>query len=311
MEQVNLHNVSFLLKNNVEIIFQGDDEVVHVLNDYRKIFSLLPSREVPSERHVITFRHQQGCDRSYNLSRYHFELTETHYTEIIYDFSNKVPDDYACILMVFSMLLGSVAQQYGGGLIHAALGELDGKGFLMSAPGGVGKTTASIRLPAPFISHCDDTTLLVKDSQGLFWAHPFPTWSRFYWGGPGGSWIFGNALPLHSIFYLSQSETDSLSGLNPAEKVSCCAAAFEQASRLLARDILNKEKVNSRTSGGVKPKRKEPDWFAIGHDPGQHDYRVIRMQWFENASALSRQLPADRLNLSLTGKFWDLIRKSL
>ena len=32
----------------------------------------------------------------------------------------------------------------------------------------------------PWRSLCDDATLVVRDASGRYWAHPWPTWSRFY-----------------------------------------------------------------------------------------------------------------------------------
>lgn len=306
------HKISFQFKNDVEVLFQGNDRVLHVLNDYLNIFSLSkPPASAPAERYIITLKDQPDYADRYNLTGYHFDLIRNKNIEITCNFSLNDPDYYVYMLMIFSMLLGSVAQHYGGGLMHAALGEFNGKGFLMAAPGGTGKSTASSRLPAPFISHCDDTTLVVKDKVGNFWAHPFPTWSYFYWGGAGGSWKFDHALPFRSIFFLSQSETDFIFGLNPAEKVSCCVSALEQASHLLARTTTNKDKLNSKNSGCEIPKRKEKDWFAIGNDPGHNSCRELRMQWFENALIMSKQLPAFKLNLSLQGNFWELIKKYL
>jgi hypothetical protein len=312
MTQSAFHKISFQFKNDVEVLFQGDDQVLHVLNDYCKIFSLtrLPAFAL-ADRYTVTLKDQPDCDNSYNLTRYHFDLIRNKNVEITYNFHIEDPDDYVCMLMMFSMLLGTVAQHHGGGLMHAALGEVNGNGFLMAAPAGMGKSTASNRLPAPFISHCDDTTLVVKDKKGKLWAHPFPTWSRFYWGGEGGSWKFDQAVPLNSIFYLSQSETDFVTSLTPAEKVSCCVAAFSQASRMLACNKINKDKINSKGVGSEIPKRKEIDWFAIGNDPDREACREIRKQWFENALIISKQLPADKLNLSLTGNFWELINKCL
>ena len=304
------HQISFQFKNDVEVLFQGDDQVLHVLNDYLNIFSLSrPPASAPVERYIIDLKDQPDYTGRINLTRYHFNLIRNKHIEITCNFSKQDPDYYACMLMIFSTLLGTVAQHYGGGLMHAALGEVNGKGFLMAAPGGIGKSTASSRLPAPFISHCDDTTLVVKDKAGNFRAHPFPTWSRFYWGGAGGAWKFENPLPLLSIFYLSQSEKDFVTVLNMAEKVSCCVAAFEQASHLLTRTNSNKDKLILKNSGSEIPKEK--DWFAIGNDPDNNSCREIRMQWFENALMMSKQLPAYKLNLSPAGNFWELIEKCL
>ena len=307
-----LHKISFQFKNDVEVLFQGDDQVLHVLNDYRSIFSLCKSPALaPTDRYTIILKNQPDCDYKYNLTEYHFDLIRFKHIEITYNFQNEDPDDYAGMLMMFSLLLGSVAQQYGGGLIHAALGELNCRGFLMAAPGGTGKTTASNRLPAPFISHCDDTTLLVRGNDGNYWAHPFPTWSRFYWGGSGGSWKFDQVLLLKTIFYLSQSETDFVTELNHVEKVSRCVAGFEQVSRMLTRNGITKDKVNSKGSIAKIRKRINKDWFAISGDLDQDAFREIRIQWFENALIVMKQLPAYKLNLSLTCNFWKLIEKYL
>ena len=116
---------------------------------------------------------------------------------------------------------------------------------------------------------------------------------------------------LNSIFYLAQSETDFINMLKPIEKVSLCVAAFEQASRLLARNRNNKKKVNSKEHLTEIQNRKNIDWFAIGKDPDQNIYREIRQQWFENTLIISKQLPAYKLNLSLTGNFFELIEKYL
>ena len=303
-----LHKISFQLKNGVEVLFQGDEQVLHVLNDYRKIFSLskLPAVE-PDIRYTITLKHQPEGNNSYNLTRYHFELIREKNIEILFNFQIEDPNDYGWMLFMYSTLLGTVAQHSGGGLIHAALGELEGKGFLMAAQGGTGKSTASGRLPSPFISHCDDTTLIVRDKEGNYWAHPYPTWSRFFWSGEGGTWKFDQVIPLNSIFYLSQSETDFVTALSPSEKVSCNVAAFEQASRMLARNEIVKDKIISKGTVGETLIGIEKDWFAIGKDPDQNSSREIRHHWFENAMIISQKLPGSKLNLSLTGNFWNLI----
>jgi SynChlorMet cassette protein ScmC len=307
-----MHQISFQFKNDVEVLFQGDDQVIHVLNDYRRIFSLSKSPALsPADRYTITFKHQPDGVKSYNLTRCHFDLIHQKSIEIPFNFHIEDPDDYGCMLMMFSTLLGTVAQQSGGGLMHAAMGELAGKGFLMAAHGGTGKSTASRRLPSPFISWCDDTTLVVRDKDGNYWAHPYPTWSTFYWGGAGGSWKFEEVLPLKTIFYLLQSETDFIMPLTPSEKVSYCVAAFDQASRMLARNEVEMDKINQKGPVVERPVRKPKDWFAIGNDPGENLSREIRKHWFENAMQFSQKIPGKKLYLSLTGNFWDLIENNL
>jgi hypothetical protein len=99
------------------------------------------------------------------------------------------------------------ALRQGALLVHGALAEYCGSGFIMAGPGTVGKSTASRRLPSSWRSLSDDMTLVVRDDQGQYWAHPWPTWSRFHYGGPGGSWAVERAVPHPAVFFLSQSPT--------------------------------------------------------------------------------------------------------
>ena len=106
-------------------------------------------------------------------------------------------------LVQLSLILARQAQTCGGILLHGALADWNGLGVILAAPGGTGKTTASNRLPAPWKSLSDDLTLIVRDSQKNYWAHPWPTWSRFLWGGSGGEWNVQKAVPLGGIFFLT------------------------------------------------------------------------------------------------------------
>ena len=59
-----------------------------------------------------------------------------------------------------------------GLLLHGALAVHNGAGFILAGPSGVGKTTASRRLPLPWRSLSDDCVLVVRDANGRYWAHP-------------------------------------------------------------------------------------------------------------------------------------------
>ncbi len=122
-------------------------------------------------------------------------------------------------LVRLSLIFAREAQSRGGVLIHGALAERDGYGVILAAPGGTGKTTASNRLPAPWHSRCDDTTLVVRDPQGKYWAHPWPTWSRFLAEEPGGTWDVQNAVPIKSIFFLVQSVEEQVEQVGQGQAV--------------------------------------------------------------------------------------------
>ncbi len=184
-------------------------------------------------------------------------------------------------LMELSSILARDAQNRGGVLLHGALAEKDGIGVILAAPGGTGKTTASDRLPAPWRSLCDDTTLVVRDSQGNHWAHPWPTWSRFLWGEPGGTWDVQNAVPLKGIFFLSQAVEDRAESVGPGHAVTLLVECAKQASQLMTRGLSREEA------------------------------RALHLERFGNLCALARAVPAHVLHISLTGAFWQEIEGTL
>jgi SynChlorMet cassette protein ScmC len=184
-------------------------------------------------------------------------------------------------LVRLSLIFALQAQACGGVLIHGALAERDGIGVILAAPGGTGKTTASNRLPAPWRSLCDDTTLVVRDPQGNCWAHPWPTWSRFLWGGSGGSWDVQNAVPLKGIFFLARAAEDRVERVGPGHAVSLLVECARQVSTFMAPG-LSKEEV-----------------------------RAMHLERFNNLCALARVIPTHVLHISLTGAFWQEIEQAL
>ena len=169
----------------------------------------------------------------------------------------------------------------GGLLLHGALAEYQGSGFVMAGPGTVGKSTASRRLPLPWRSLCDDMTLVVRDRKGRFWAHPWPTWSLFYFGGPGGSWNVEHAVPLRAVFFLGKSLSDRLEPVGTTQAVALAIEsvidfAFEMSPRTDADSA--RAHIDQRVSA---------------------------------AKALALAVPAFSLKLSLDGRFWEDIERVL
>jgi SynChlorMet cassette protein ScmC len=135
-----------------------------------------------------------------------------------------------CDMLTVAMLrlalaIARGAQSRGGLLLHGAFATQTSDGILLAGPGSVGKRTASRRLPPPWRALCDDTSLVIRGPQGSYWAHPWPTWSRFFHQGidppPGGSWDVQQAVPLRAIFFLSQAPDDRAEALS----VTRCNAA--------------------------------------------------------------------------------------
>jgi hypothetical protein len=86
------------------------------------------------------------------------------------------PLQFMCISYLIALLL----QNCGGLLLHGALVQKDNYGLILAGRQGIGKTTASNRLQLPWLCVSDDMTLVIRDNKGMYWAHPWPTWSRFF-----------------------------------------------------------------------------------------------------------------------------------
>ena len=95
------------------------------------------------------------------------------------------------------------------------------------------------------------------------------------------TWRVEAPLPLAGIFFLEQSPSDHCLPLGPAEAaVAATASAQEVMTRLLL-------------------------WV----NPA--DARTIRQTMFANACELVKKIPAFRLKVSLTGRFWEQIEAAL
>jgi SynChlorMet cassette protein ScmC len=118
----------------------------------------------------------------------------------------------------------------GGALIHGALAERNGAGVIFAGPGGIGKTTICKRLPHPWRCWSDDMTLIERDASGAYRAHPWPTWSRFMWGGEGGTWNVQSSVPLRAIFILEQSGQTRLQKTGTGQSAMLLQEVADQAS---------------------------------------------------------------------------------
>ncbi len=159
---------------------------------------------------------------------------------------------------------------FGGGL-------RGGQGILLAGPSGVGKTTASLRLPQPWRSLADDVTLVVRDGDGTYLAHPWPTWSRLIgeeaWE-EGYSWDVQQAVPLRAIFFLGQGDEDRVEPLRAGHAVCALTELAQQTSQ----------------------------YFLMGME--LEEIAAFHLQRFENLCALVQALPAYLLLVSLHGAFW-------
>lgn len=183
-----------------------------------------------------------------------------------------------------SMLIGLLAMNKDGMLIHGGLAEKDGCGIILAGHSGAGKTTASNRIPKPWRSLSDDMTVIARDSKGVYWAHPLPSHSRFA-NGQGGIWDVQHCVPLKGIFFLSQSKKDSVQPLIIPEAVILSIVSANQALRQLSSNRYKRIDQETRSA--------------------------LHKQLFNNSCTLFQSVPAFLLDISLYGEFWKEIDRAL
>ncbi|MBN2356536.1 SynChlorMet cassette protein ScmC [candidate division KSB1 bacterium] len=163
-------------------------------------------------------------------------------------------------------------------LLHGALLEYHGRGVILAGDGGAGKTTACARLPHPWRALSDDAALVVCDEQGRFRAHPWPTWSRLYFNGPGGSWPVALSVPVDAVLFIEKSDSDCVSRL----------------SRLQSFD-------------GLVRAARQMNW-ADFYDTIPADFmRQHHSRLYERLTELARLVPGYELKMSRAGAFWSCI----
>lgn len=167
----------------------------------------------------------------------------------------------------------------GGMPFHAGLAARNGKGVLFAAPGGTGKSTCCRRLPPPWKALCDDEALLVKDTQGAYMAHPFPTWSEYLFQRSEKTWDVEQHVPLSALFFLEQAERDEVVAIGTGKASVYITESSTQICRRDWRYLDKKEEVRRKT------------------------------MLFDNACALAKAVPAYILRVSLTGEFWKLVEE--
>jgi len=185
-------------------------------------------------------------------------------------------------LTELALIIASAAEARGGVLLHGALAAIDGRGVIMAGPSDVGKTTASRRLPGPWISLSDDCTLVVRDKKGMFYAHPWPTWSSFLLNGnQGQSWNVQAGVPLQAMFMLIQSVDNDVEPLGTGQSICMLNEAAEQA------------------------------WWCLDTEFEKKKKEELRMQRFNNICDLAQTVPSYTLYLSTKGPFWKKIEQIL
>lgn len=203
-------------------------------------------------------------------------------TDVICEVKNNEGDDTEYMNMWYALQPIYQRSICGGGLpLHAGLVEIEGRGVLLAAPGGTGKSTCCCRLPDYWKPLCDDEALVVLDKQKKYRAHPFPTWSDYLWKRAEKTWNVQYSVPLCGVFFLEQSETDEVV---PVGEGQATVLINESAAQVCQK-------------------------FWRGRD--KEDQRKFRKRIFNNACEMAKTIPAFRLRVSLHGKFWEEMERGL
>lgn len=196
---------------------------------------------------------------------------------------SDIKKDTEKFMAVLNVLLPVYRQSIslGGLLVHSGLAEYNGKGVLLAAHSGTGKSTCCRRLPDHWQPLCDDEALIVLDRKNRYRVHPFPTWSEYLWEQSGRTWDVQHSVPLASIFFLEQSTSDGIEPLGQGKAAVLLHASANQICHKFAH-ILNSE-----------------------------EQKKLWCQLFNNACEMVQKIPAFRLHVSLHGKFWTEIEQAL
>lgn len=171
-------------------------------------------------------------------------------------------------------------EQFFGGLpFHTGLIELNGKGILISAKGGTGKSTCCNRIPLPWKTLADDQALIVRDNLGKYKVHPFPTWSEHIWAPSTKTWNVEKYVDLSAIFFLEQSKFDEVV---PLERERSLFMIYRMAMEASYIGMINMDK---------------------------EEERLLKIRIFNNSCELSKFVPTYILRASLHGQFWKEIEK--
>ncbi|MEI6055504.1 MAG: SynChlorMet cassette protein ScmC [Lentisphaerota bacterium] len=189
-------------------------------------------------------------------------------------------------IKVVNMLLSlrSIFRHYSkcnGSPVHAALAELNGKGILITASSGTGKSTCSRRFPPRFKPLSDDTALIIRDKDDNFRVHPMPTWSDHLWGTRFSTYESSHSVPLSAIFFLEQSDVDAIV---PVKKAIAIQKIFEGLKQI---------------------------WERCWDKEDKQSQKMMISNLFKTACDIADKTPYYTLKATLHGKFYDEIEKVL
>jgi SynChlorMet cassette protein ScmC len=184
-------------------------------------------------------------------------------------------DQVACAMAVFPAFQAALTR--GGLPMHGALVEREGRGAIISAAGGAGKSTCARRIPLPWRALCDDEVLIVARGDGTYSAHPLPTWSDLFFQHKASPriWRSGLGVRLAGIYFLEQAEVDRAT---PLERRQAPMRITQASLQTLQRFL---------------------------HQLPSARKRELQRQVFDNACQLAGRVASLGLEATLSGRFWE------
>ena len=146
-----------------------------------------------------------------NIRHLTWRHADTHHAFWTDSYKETAPSlPYQCPFhLPLDLLLHDIVQ-LGGGIIHGGLAIHEGKGVLMTAPPGGGKTTAFSTTPEDWHLESDDAALVWPVTNGTFLVTSLPTWSVILGVNPQleriEQWRVGTSYPLKMVVFLEKSD---------------------------------------------------------------------------------------------------------
>lgn len=182
---------------------------------------------------------------------------------------------------IIAQLIGVIAENYGGILIHGALIEMNGNGIILAGPSGAGKSTACNRLPSYWNSLSDDAVLVTMKSNREYWAHPWPTWSRVNAGDPSGFVDSGKPVSLAGICFLQKAQNDAIEKLEKRNALGKLLGCAEVATGSLFVELTKSELIK------------------------------LRQRRFDNLYNLVSSIPQYSMKIYRRGNFWQILEETI
>ncbi len=201
-------------------------------------------------------------------------------SDVLCEIGHGVSDDLEIISMWRSLhALYRGVLESGGLPLHAALLCRGNEGVVVVAGGGVGKTTCCRNVVPPWTARADDAVVIVPSGCGGYVAHPFPTWSEYFFHGSNRTWDVQRGVALKALFFLEQGTNDEVLPVGQGE----AALRLNHFSAYISR------------IGWVRP------------DPCDQALRLKTL--FDNCCGVARCVPAFNLRAKLGSGFLNEIGK--